>query len=551
VTPLEVRVQKSISLGLFLVTLAILPNYLIDAVNVPKLLVLSILGLGVLGVLLTELRLLGLQVGRVYLALTGFFVLAAFSAFFAAGPSAEQFFGDWGRSTGLLAYLSLAILALGVAFVANSKFASKLLAILVLVGGINAIYGLFQWLGFDPIDWFNPYSPIVGTLGNPNFTSALFGISATAALAFACGEVKLQTRLSLIVAMSLMLFLSYVSDAIQGVAVFLIGLTVIAYSRFLGRRGLGLRIAYLATVLIGGVFAILGILQRGPLAAVLYQDSVTFRGDYWRAGWQMTINNPIFGLGLDGYGDWYRASRTLAATERRGPEVVANSAHNVFLDLSSGGGFPLLLAYLFICGLAIRAAFRIIMRSENFDFVGTGLVACWIGYIAQSLISINQLALAIWGWALTGALIGYDRYSSAKNSVRAKSRNTSAALPPKAILAGFAGLLAGFFLALGPFVKDARVAQAVKTGSPELINEAATLWPNEHYYHVFLSGIFADNELFEEALKYAKLAVAANDRAFTPWEFIYKSPVATESEKAEALGKMKELDPLNPNYKDK
>jgi O-antigen ligase len=68
----------------------------------------------------------------------------------------------------------------------------------------------------------------------------------------------------------------------------------------------------------------------------------------------MTIDNPIFGVGLDSYGDWYRRSRTIEATLRRGPDVTSNAAHNAFLDISSYGGFPLVLIYIVLIILVIN-----------------------------------------------------------------------------------------------------------------------------------------------------------------------------------------------------
>ena len=90
----------------------------------------------------------------------------------------------------------------------------------------------------------------------------------------------------------------------------------------------------------------------------------------------MTIDHPFTGVGLDSYGDWYRVSRTLAATLRRGPDITSNAAHNVFLDFSSNGGFPLLIAYLLILGLSLVSAIRVVRRTNGFDFIHAGLFGC-------------------------------------------------------------------------------------------------------------------------------------------------------------------------------
>ena len=76
----------------------------------------------------------------------------------------------------------------------------------------------------------------------------------------------------------------------------------------------------------------------------------------------MIKNHPWFGVGLDSYGDWYRASRTLAATIRRGPSTVSNAAHNVFIDIGATAGIFALIAYLAVVFLGFQA-----MRSIGKD----------------------------------------------------------------------------------------------------------------------------------------------------------------------------------------
>ena len=184
----------------------------------------------------------------------------------------------------------------------------------------------------------------MGTLGNPNFTSAHLGIAALVSLSLLLGKASSGVRLVLAANVLLSLFVIYQSDASQGLLIFGLGTTVIFYYRFI--RGLKSFIGYGYWMLVPAVsgLGVFGILNKGPLAGALYQDSVTYRGDYWRAGWKMTTENPVFGVGLDSYGDWYRFARTEVAALRRGPDVTSNSAHDVFLDISSNGGFLLLIA---------------------------------------------------------------------------------------------------------------------------------------------------------------------------------------------------------------
>jgi O-antigen ligase len=96
-----------------------------------------------------------------------------------------------------------------------------------------------------------------------------------------------------------------------------------------------------------------GFLQKGPLSTLLYQDSITYRGDYWRAGIRMISEHPLFGVGFDSFGDYYFRYRDLTSATRRGPLIYTNSAHNYFIDFAANGGLFYLLLYLLFTSFEI------------------------------------------------------------------------------------------------------------------------------------------------------------------------------------------------------
>ena len=121
----------------------------------------------------------------------------------------------------------------------------------------------------------------------------------------------------------------------------------------------------------------------------------------------MITDHPFFGVGMDGFGDWYRRSRSPEAVKFNAG-IFTDTAHNIPLDIGASGGLPLLIIYLAIVGLALYSIIKVIKRKSEFDVMFAALVAGWVAYEAQSLISINQLALGVWGWSLTGLIIGYE-----------------------------------------------------------------------------------------------------------------------------------------------
>jgi hypothetical protein len=250
-----------------------------------------------------------------------------------------------------------------------------------------------------------------------------------------------------------------------------LGIGILGFFLVRSRFGTGLTLAYLISGIIVGFFALLGALQIGPLAQYIYKTSVSLRGQYWLAGWNTGENHPFTGVGMDSFGDWYRRSRDVHALELPGVNTVVNAAHNVPRDMFAFGGWPLLLSYLAVMGLAVAAAIRLTLRKKDFDPILAVLVTAWAGYQLQSIISINQIGLAVWGWLLSGLLIAYERVgrgeeaTSSTESKRSGKHKSPINQSPFFVLAGTIGGIFGLVISLPPMISDAswRSAQLART----------------------------------------------------------------------------------------
>jgi hypothetical protein len=292
---------------------------------------------------------------------------------------------------------------------------------------------------------------------------------------------------------------------------------------------------------------------------LLHKASVIYRGDYWRAGWNMTLDHPILGVGLDSYGDWYRRSRTIEATVRRGPDVTSNAAHNVLLDFSSNGGFPLLFIYLFLIVLVLRAAFRVIRRSSSFDPVFTGLFAVWVSYQAQSIISLNQLGLAVWGWIISGLIIGYEINSRSEiteataQNVPRKNKSalsmSSQKVLPSTFLVLFISLLVGLLVGMPPLIASSKFKSALETGNKTIIANSANNFPQDTKRTVQIAYIFHQNKLDLDALAVISEAAKKYPDSYDAWRLISILSTASPAQVTEAKAQMKRLDPHNPELK--
>ena len=542
-----------------LATLAITPWATFDPINVPKLAVIALGGFITLGALFINAKRLFVRKHRIVQVLIGLFVLDLILVLFFAGTNPyQEFFGTQGRSTGFVAYIALASLMLGAVFVSSAKYVSTFSRFLLMAGGLSIGYGLLQAIGPDPIKWVNQYSPVIGFLGNPNFQSSFVGFSGVLAFGFICAQgMKNSWRIGYVAYLLIAIFVIIKTDSQQGLLVLAGGIAIVAMIWISRSRFKIATIPALVVSGIGAVFVALGSLNSGPLASLLYKASVTYRGDYWRAGWKMTVEHPFLGVGLDSYGDWYRRARTLEATLRRGPEVTSNAAHNVLLDFSSNGGFPLVLIYLALMVLVVISAIKILKRSNGFDPAVSGLIAVWIAYQAQSIISLNQLGLAVWGWIISGLIIGYEintRPEEVRQEVKppvSKGRNVKKqvgeSISPKTLVAMVIGGMVGLLLGLPPFVASAQFRSAFASGDAIKIEKAAYLWPYDPTRYGQVGLTLQANKLDAQAQKVIDAALLKFPNEFGLWSLASKLSTATPEQIAKAKAEMKRLDPNNPD----
>lgn len=463
---LESQLTKILMLGLFSTSVFVSLGGITDPVNVPKLLLLGIFSFASLGLFLSGIN--GVSSSRTIFAVAFFLMFALISMIRSLSPFVQNLYGVYGRNNGFLTYFCLSILLVVTSQLTRKQSHRKLLTALLYVGYFNLAYCLWVILFGDFIPWNNPYGNILGTFGNPNFIGAFLGIFFGVQLALGLGkEVSKKYRLGLVFLLPLTLFEIVDSHAIQGRVLAGMSVAITCFYYLKSRFGRSVQYAYLTLVSIIGGLALGGAFQRGPLTEIIYKTSVSLRGQYWLAAWNTGEANPISGVGMDSFGDWYRRARNERAIELPGINTVVNTAHNVPLDMFAFGGWPLFISYLVLMAIALRSAIRITRMMKGYDAVGVGLITAWLCYQTQSIISINQIGLAIWGWALSGSLIGYERYLTLNEIVEGKPEIKISRKLPKTqssdakstLYVGAFGLL-GFILALPPLAADVTLRTA-------------------------------------------------------------------------------------------
>jgi O-antigen ligase len=524
--------------GVTTTTILITPFWSYDSINLPRLIALSTCASIALGFLWFFRKELLQPKTRVISFAILLFITWLFVSYFFSGISALQsFYGVFGRNAGVLSYLSLAILLLISVMVSDKNVLDRILALLIGTGFVAAIYGLIQSAGKDPFDWTNPYSPVFSFFGNPNFHSSFMGISATAAFALILGKLTVLKKLGLGIYVVLTLFNIDKSNSQQGLLVFLIGSVFVAYTYLITQvHSKKMSIAGFIALILGFTLLVLDILQKSPWQSIFYKESVSARGDFWRAGWEMTLQKPFFGVGPDGYRDNFKIFRDLKAITRPGADPITDSAHNIFLDISSSGGFILLVAYLLIQILVLHSIVNGLRGHRQFNSAYAALIGAWFAYQAQSIISINSLGLGVWGWVLGGLIIGY----------REDKQITAPKFTRTSYVISFVALISTLTLTIPQFLNDAEFRASIKSGDVLRIAASASKWPQDVHRMNYISQLLRENKFENQALPVARQATEKFPSNYEAWEQLSLFSNLPQTERNNIEEKMKMLNPSDP-----
>jgi O-antigen ligase len=399
------KAQTLILLGGVFTTLAIWTN-LEDPINLPKMFILVFFGAIVAGLSLPTLigaRTLTSGSQRVSLVLSALFIIGLLISTIATDVKYTAIFGEFHRNNGALTLFAAVMLAVGASLAFKESNSQNPLKYLSLLAFLLSFYGLLQFIGSDPIKWNTPYNPIITTLGNPNFTSGMIGIASLATLYLAIQEKRVVLKVAYLVVLLFSLFIVVKSDSVQGIFAFLGGAAVLLLVKaWQKNKSVGYLTSWLA--LIGAMPIALAVFNIGPLASALYQGTLKNRLDYWQAAWNMFQAHPIFGVGIDRYGEFYRE---YAVQNQVAQGVFTNNAHNVYLQFLATGGLilfiPTLLLFGYITYLALRGSFKGSPESRS---LGGIYLALWLAFLILNTVTIDNIGVGIWLWIIGGIIVG-------------------------------------------------------------------------------------------------------------------------------------------------
>ena len=464
---------------------------------------------------------------------------------------ASLYLGGYQRNFGVATWLALAIV-----FLIGAQGEVKLRGYLdwvlpgVLIAGLG--YGLVQFLDKDPLPWTNPYKAVSLTLGNPNFAGAFFGILGVIVFSrIFVGKGLVQKSFGVLL-FGATVFISLKTNSLQSPLLIVGGIVVFTLLSNLGSKsGLG-RVAKFSS---GGVLgaAVVGVVVLFAGSAswlatarekLFFQGSVAQRLDYWRTGFEIWKDHPIFGVGTDQFQRYAALYRTPEQVKRDGVFVIPDKSHNVLIDHFANGGLVVgliwtafVISVFFMLVKALRATEKVQVR-RDLAVLGT----MWSTYVLQALISPDQLVLSLIGYSSAGLIAGI--YLKDAPTVK---------IDPFVVrsVTGFVLVLA--VLVSGMALKsnvDAKNVLAGQITGVEPILKVIDAWPNAKTTE--LIGIqeinkpdnceFA-NQISDRLLKY-------DNRSAQGWymKAICSNSARNFSQAVEDVTNSVKFDPINPTY---
>lgn len=334
--------------------------------------------------------------------------------------------GDTQRRNGFLAYFALSIIFLFASRSINFSNIVRVYKVGILTGLVASSYGVLQLTGKDFIAWDNPNNSMISTVGNPNFASAILAVLLCISLSGAfLKDLHMFFKLLIILVTSLTLIAIIISGSRQGLLViffsFLFYISVYSFMKNQKMRFLVFTVAAS-----GAMLALLGMLQKGPLVSLLYKDSVSVRGYYWRAGIEMFKHSPLTGIGVDRYGVFFKQFREVGYPLKYGFEITSSNAHNTFIQMFATSGMFVGIFYILIISYIFLSGIKLLKQCEPEEQkMALGLLSAWVGFQAQSLISIDNIGLSVWGWLLGGSILGLKYSQNEKSNEISIGRNTN------------------------------------------------------------------------------------------------------------------------------
>ena len=481
----------------------------------------------------------------------------------------ERIFGITGRNVGAIILFSV-FLFLFIAQSCIGSLSSKQIVYTFKLGSsVVVTYFFLQTLDWDPAKWNNEFSGIPSsTLGNPNFVSAFVAMSVSGSLPLIVdlGTRWIEKSVLVVVGLAEVVVL-IMTDNLQGLSIvlscmlilLLVKIRTLVFLLFVRKTFI------LIVILFSFFFLYRSFFSTFFLNRIMSDSSIRARIDYWQAGLSMIKANPLFGVGLDYFGDSYLIFRSDEAANRAAG-VFSDSAHNYFIDIGAFGGVILLACYTIPSIMVIIKLNSILYKqirtsdrggvpiSLSSSFLGCILI--WLGFLMQSMINPINLALLYSGCFLTSYLatslrVFVPKRRLVEDSDRKPKLSNSLTMRPRVWLIKLLLIpITSVFpiLSIQPMLVDAKFRNAMEQGNGDEIYRISLSEPRSYQKMEYAARIFIDNDRVDLAIQILRTMVRDSPDNVRGWKLIATySPY--ESERLSAMELIRLKDPKNPDLK--
>lgn len=570
----KVKIVKSVAIVMGLTTLFVTPRLTFDPVNLPKLFVLIILGVSLIPVALNSvLELRHSHKLDFFILSILFFIITLMICGLTNGRASltQQLWGVFGRNTGFVCYFSLFVLSITLYRLSTEESTLILLKIFRITSYSVTFYAVVQFANLDPIKWQTRGQVGFSTLGNINFSSALFGVSIVYFFALIASR---NLPISTLVFYSVMILIDsliiWFSGSLQGLLIAVFGIWmlvgILIYTR---KQNIYLKFTFFGSSFLSVLAGIPGLFGFGPLSSILRQETMIFRSDYWYAAISMMKKYPINGIGLDSFGDYYRRFRSAEAVTRTEAGRVSDTAHNVFLDVGSGAGIfagillVLIFSVVFFKLLRIVCAdFRSLNKNSNIRSDAAWLKFCTLliyGSLSfQLLFSINQIGLAVWTWGFLGIAAKFSRsdfnsqdtktYTLKENRSRVNMREIAGIkfrISRNYLLSTILMSIVIWVYFFPVLKSDHEFSVAYKEGNIKALSQILRHKDAPAYYGEVALELCVQSSLRNESLELARYLTQKYPNRFYPWYVLFAHVDSTDIERQSASKMLQFLDPQN------
>lgn len=277
------------------------------------------------------------------------------------------------------------------------------------------VYGLMQAGGIDPLGWqlVEGGPPVFSTFGNANFYAAFLGVVVPLAVWGALtGTWSTPWRVGSGVLAVAATLGAYASNSQQGPGVAVLGSAFVlaVWVAVSPRLSRGAKAGVLGGGAVLGAAAMAALLAGvGPLGGLRQSlaNSLGTRTPKWGTALEIWRDNPVAGVGLERFADYFFAYRPAWLAAEDGLARSTDTPHNIPLDMLVNGGALLFLSYVAFVGLTAWALARGLRRNTGEDrLLLAGLGGAWLAYQLQSLVSIDVPPVAVLHFVLAGVIVG-------------------------------------------------------------------------------------------------------------------------------------------------